>query len=222
MKGQRNKVIMEAVAHWAVALSTYWAMVGSASATAAGVMAEFKAVVPIAAPMAFLSLLGKIKLNTIKKITAVRAEISPSMIPEAPAVIIVEISVLEPMEMVIKKVIMGWAVAQAFRNSLSTFPQIKPIKIGTKVATKDIKGMEANPVAPKATKVKKGPSFNDSTEMAPVSVAFPNWEDREIYKDPLELVIAAMNTKGVMTKKPAGPKTTSISLKAFAVSLTFS
>ncbi len=89
--------------------------------------------------------------------TAVAAEIKTKIIPEAPAVTIVEMSVFEPMEIVIKNVIIGCAVEHAFLNSLSTFPQIKPINSGTSVATKLIKGIEANPVAPNATKVKNGP-----------------------------------------------------------------
>lgn len=44
--------MIDAVAHWAVAIGTNCSIVGSASATAAGVMAEFSAVVPIAAPIA--------------------------------------------------------------------------------------------------------------------------------------------------------------------------
>ena len=73
------------------------------------------------------------------------------------------------------------------------------------MATRALKGMEASPVAPNATRVKKGPSFNDRMEMAPVSVAFPNWDDRDMYREPLELVMAAMSTKGVSPRIPAGP-----------------
>ena len=52
MNGQRNRVMIEAVAHCAVAILTIPSIEGSASATAAGVIAEFRAVVPIAAPIA--------------------------------------------------------------------------------------------------------------------------------------------------------------------------
>ena len=107
INGQRNKVTTEAVAHCAVAISVYCAMDGSASATAAGVIAEFRAVVPIAAPIAFLSFFGRSRLNTKKKITAVAAEIRPRMMPAAPAVMIVLTSVFAPIEIVIKKVTMG-------------------------------------------------------------------------------------------------------------------
>ena len=85
--------MIEAVAHCAVAISTYCAILGSASATAAGVIDELSAVVPIAAPIAFLSFFGKRRLNTKKKIIAVSAEMIPSNIPDAPAVMIVFISV---------------------------------------------------------------------------------------------------------------------------------
>lgn len=139
--------------------------------------------------------------------TAVAAEIKPKIIPEAPAVTIVEMSVFEPMEIVIKNVIIGCAVEHAFLNSLSTFPQIKPINSGTSVATKLIKGIEANPVAPNATKVKNGPSLSDRIEIAPVSVAFPNCDYNEMYKEPFEFVMAAINTNGVIPRKPVSPKT---------------
>ena len=83
---------------------------------------------------------------TKKKMTAVAAETRPRTIPEAPAVKMVFRSVFAPMEIVMKKV----------------------------TATKDINGMLARPVAPRATSVKNGPSFKDRMEIAPVSVAFPN------------------------------------------------
>lgn len=102
--------------------------------------------------------------------------------------------------------IIGCAVEQAFLNSLSTLPQIKPINSGTSVAIKLIKGIEANPVAPSATKVKKCPSLSDRIEIAPVSVAFPNCDDNEIYREPFEFVMAAINTNGVIPRKPASPK----------------
>src|SRR5699024_1507487 len=98
MNGQRNRVTTEAVAHCAVAMSTYCIMVGSASPTAAGVMAELRAVVPMAAPMAFRSFLGSSRLLVKKKITAVAADTRPRMIPAAPAVMMVLMSVLAPME----------------------------------------------------------------------------------------------------------------------------
>jgi ribose 5-phosphate isomerase RpiB len=41
MNGQRNRVMIEAVAHCAVAILTIPSIEGSASATAAGVIAEF-------------------------------------------------------------------------------------------------------------------------------------------------------------------------------------
>lgn len=107
MNGQRNSVMIDAVAHCAVAILTIPSMEGSASATAAGVIAEFRAVVPIAAPIAFLSFFGRRRLITKKNITAVAAEISPSTIPEAPAVRIVLISVFAPIEMVMKNVTIG-------------------------------------------------------------------------------------------------------------------
>ena len=95
---------------------------------------------------------------------------------------------------------------QAALKWLSKLPQTKPIKIGMMTATRDMNGMLASPVAPRATRVKNGPSFKDRMEMAPVSVAFPNWEDSEMYKEPLELVMAAIQTKGAMPRKPAGPQ----------------
>ena len=98
--------MIDAVAHCAVAILTIPSIEGSASATAAGVIAEFRAVVPMAAPIAFLSFFGRRRLIT-KKITAVAAEISPSTIPEAPAVRIVLISVFAPIEMVMKNVTIG-------------------------------------------------------------------------------------------------------------------
>ena len=145
-------------------------------------------------------------MKTKKNIIAVAAEIRPKIIPEAPAVTIVDILVFDPMEIVIKNVIIVCAVEQAFLNSLSTLPQIKPINSGTSVAIKLIKGIEANPVAPSATKVKKGPSLSDSIEIAPVSVAFPNCDYYEIYREPFEFVMAAINTNGVIPRKPASPK----------------
>lgn len=117
--------MIDAVAHCAVAISTYPAMDGSASATAAGVIAEFRAVVPTAAPIAFLSFFGRRRLNTKKKITAVAAEIRPSTIPEAPAVRIVLTSVFAPIEIVIKNVTIGCAVAHAFLNPASRLPPDK-------------------------------------------------------------------------------------------------
>lgn len=172
--------MIDAVAHCAVAISTYPAMDGSASATAAGVIAEFRAVVPTAAPIAFLSFFGRRRLNTKKKITAVAAEIRPSTIPEAPAVRIVLTFVLASIEIVIKNVTIGCAVAHAFLNPASRLPQINPIRIGINVATRDLNGMDASHVAPRATSVKNGPSFRDRMEIAPVSVALPNCEDSEI------------------------------------------
>ena len=165
---------MDAVAHCAVAILVYCAMLGSASATAAGVIAELRAVVPIAAPIAFLSFFGRRRLITKKKITAVAAEISPSTIPEAPAVRIVFTSVFAPIEIVIKKVTIGCAVLHASLNPLSRFPQMKPINRGTNTAIKDLIGIFASPVAPSAISVKNGPSFKDRMEIAPVSVALPN------------------------------------------------
>ena len=174
MNGQMNRVIIDAVAHCAVAMPVYFFMDGSASATAAGVIAEFSAVVPMAAPMAFLSFFGRSRLMTKKKMTAVAAETRPRTIPEAPAVKMVFRSVFAPMEIVMKKVTIGCAVLQAALKWLSRLPQTKPTKIGMMTATKDINGMLARPVAPRATSVKNGPSFKDRMEMAPVSVAFPN------------------------------------------------
>ena len=174
INGARNNVMIDAVAHCAVAISTYGAMDASASATAAGVIAELRAVVPTAAPIAFRSFFGRTRLNRKKNKTAVAAEISPSTIPDAPAVRIVFTSVFAPIEIVMKKVTIGCAVAHAFLNPASRFPQINPIKIGIKVAIRDLIGIFASPVAPKATRVKNGPSFKDKIEIAPVSVAFPN------------------------------------------------
>lgn len=99
--------MIEAVAHCAVAILTYGDIVGSASATAAGVIAEFSAVVPIAAPIAFLSFFGRRRLMMKKNNTAVAAEINPSTIPDAPAVKIVATSVFAPIEIVMKKVTIG-------------------------------------------------------------------------------------------------------------------
>ena len=107
INGQRNKVTTEAVAHCAVAISVYCAMDGSASATAAGVIAEFRAVVPIAAPNAFLSFFGSNRLFVKKKITAVAADTRPRIMPAAPAVMIVLTSVFAPMEIVMKNVTIG-------------------------------------------------------------------------------------------------------------------
>ena len=174
INGQRNKVIIEAVAHCAVAILVYCAMLGSASATAAGVIAEFKAVVPMAAPIAFLSFFGRSRLIIKKNSTAVAAEIRPRIIPEAPAVRIVLTSVLAPMEIVIKNVTIGCAVLHASRNPLSRLPQINPINKGIRTAIRDLTGIFASPVAPRAISVKNGPSFSDRIEIAPVSVAFPN------------------------------------------------
>ena len=107
--------------------------------------------------------------------------------------------------MVMKNVTIGWAVAQALRKPLSIFPQINPMSRGIKVATRALNGMDASPVAPRATKVKKGPSLRDRIEIAPVSVALPNWDDSDMYSEPLELVMAAINTNGVRPSMPAGP-----------------
>lgn len=74
---------------------------------------------------------------TKKKITDVAAEISPSKIPDAPALRIVDTSVFAPIEIVMKNVTIGCAVAQAFLNPSSKLPQMKPIRIGTIVATND-------------------------------------------------------------------------------------
>ncbi len=88
--------MIEAVAHCAVAILTIPSIEGSASATAAGVIAEFRAVVPMVHPSHFFPSLEEERSFTKKKITAVAAEISPSTIPEAPAVRIVLISVFAP------------------------------------------------------------------------------------------------------------------------------
>ena len=138
--------------------------------------------------------------------TDVAAEINPNIIPAAPAVNIVLTSVFAPIEMVMKNVTIGCAVAHAFRNPASRFPQINPIRIGINVAINDLNGIDASPVAPSATNVKNGPSFNDKMEIAPVSVAFPNCEDNDMYSDPLEFVIAAIITNGVIPRNPAGPQ----------------
>ena len=110
--------------------------------------------------MAFLSFFGRKRLITKKKITDVAAEISPSKIPDAPALRIVDTSVFAPIEIVMKNVTIGCAVAQAFLNPSSKLPQMKPIRIGTIVATNDLNGIAASPVAPRATSVKNGPSFS--------------------------------------------------------------
>ena len=198
--------MIDAVAHCAVAILTIPSIEGSASATAAGVIAEFRAVVPIAAPIAFLSFFGRRRLITKKKITAVAAEISPSTIPEAPAVRIVLTSVFAPIEIVMKNVTIGCAVLHASRNPLSRFPQKNPISSGTNTAIRDLIGIFASPVAPSAISVKNGPSFSDRIEIAPVSVAFPNCEEREMYSDPFEFVIAAINTNGAIPRNPCGPQ----------------
>jgi len=119
-------------------------------------------------------------LITKKKITDVAAEISPSKIPDAPALRIVDTSVFAPIEIVMKNVTIGCAVAQAFLNPSSKLPQMKPIRIGTIVATNDLNGIAASPVAPRATSVKNGPSFSARIETAPVSVALPNCDESEI------------------------------------------
>ena len=162
------------MAHCAVAILVYCAILGSASATAAGVIAEFKAVVPIAAPIAFLSFFGRSRLIIKKNNTAVAAEIRPRTIPDAPAVKIVFTSVFAPIEIVIKKVTIGCAVLHASRKPLSRLPQTKPIRRGIRTAISDLIGILASPVAPRAISVKNGPSFRDRMEIAPVSVAFPN------------------------------------------------
>lgn len=77
---------------------------------------------------------------------------------------------------------------------MSRFPQINPISSGTNTAIRDLIGIFASPVAPRAISVKNGPSFSDRIEIAPVSVAFPNCEEREMYSDPFEFVIVAINT----------------------------
>ena len=82
--------------------------------------------------------------------------------------------------MVMKKVTIGCAFLHASRKPLSRFPQINPISSGTNTATRDIIGILASPVAPSAIRVKNGPSFKDRMEIAPVSVALPNCEDREM------------------------------------------
>ena len=85
MNGQRNSVMIEAVAHCAVARLVYCAIAGSASATATGVRAEFNAVVQTAAPIALRSFFGIRRFTTKKNTTAVAAEISPRRMPDAPA-----------------------------------------------------------------------------------------------------------------------------------------
>lgn len=105
---------------------------GSASATAAGVIAEFSAVVPMAAPMAFLSFFGRRRLMIKKNRTAVAAEIRPRIIPDAPVVRMVFTSVFAPIEIVMKKVTMGCAVLQVSRKFSSRLPQTKPISSGMK------------------------------------------------------------------------------------------
>ena len=174
MNGHRNNVIIDAVAHCAVAILTEFARVGSASATAAGVIAEFRAVVPIAAPIAFLSFFGSSKLIMKKNSTAVAAEISPSTIPDAPAFKIVFTSVLAPIEIVMKKVTIGCAALQALRKPLSKLPHTNPINRGMITAIRELIGILASPVAPSAINVKNGPSFNARMDTAPVSVALPN------------------------------------------------
>jgi len=79
-----------------------------------------------------------------------------------------------------KKVTIGCAPEHVFLKPESMFPHTKPISSGTIVATRAMKGILASPVAPNAIKVKKGPSFNERMEIAPVSVASPNCDEREI------------------------------------------
>ena len=64
----------------------------------------------------------------------------------------------------------------------------------------------ARAIAPRAISVKNGPSFSDRIEIAPVSVAFPNCEEREMYSDPFEFVIVAINTNGAIPRNPSGPQ----------------
>ena len=89
---------------------------------------------------------------------------------------------------------------------MSRFPQINPISSGTNTAIRDLIGIFASPVAPRAISVKNGPSFSDRIEIAPVSVAFPNCEEREMYSDPFEFVIVAINTNGAIPRNPSGPQ----------------
>ena len=100
--------------------------------------------------------------------------------PAAPAVMMVLTSVLAPMEIVMKNVTIGCAVAHAFLKPASRLPQMKPISSGTSTAIRESIGIDASPVAPRAISVKNGPSFRDRMEMAPVSVALPNCADREM------------------------------------------
>ena len=44
---------------------------------------------------------------------------------------------------------------------MSRFPQINPISSGTNTAIRDLIGIFASPVAPRAISVKNGPSFSD-------------------------------------------------------------
>ena len=57
--------------------------------------------------------------------------------------------------------------------SLSIFPIIIPTIIGITVANNAIKGTFANPEAPNAIKVNKGPSFNANNAIAAQSVVSP-------------------------------------------------
>ena len=63
--------------------------------------------------------------------------------------------------------------AKNLLQSSSRLPRIMPTTRGTSTATSDIRGMFARPEAPKATRVRKGPSLKVSILTAAQSVLSP-------------------------------------------------
>ena len=74
----------------------------------------------------------------------------------------------------------------------SKLPRMIPITRGTSAATRAIRGMSAIPAEPRAIMVKKGPSFRDTTAMAPWSASSPYILVSTVNIPPLELDIPEM------------------------------
>ena len=86
-------------------------------------------------------------------------------------------------------------------------PRIKPRIIGKMAAKSASAGKAASPAAPRAIMVRNGPSLIESTEIAPLSLEFPNWLVRATNSEPFEFDIAAMIASGnIPHRVPSGMK----------------
>ncbi|EHC43584.1 hypothetical protein LTSEALA_1004 [Salmonella enterica subsp. enterica serovar Alachua str. R6-377] len=126
--------------------------------------------------------------------------------PEEPAVISRAKSIPYPNPKAKKGIVTTLPCLRNLRMSSSRLPKIMPMIMGIITATRFIKGIDTMPADPNASMVKKGPSFNDITAIAPPSVSSPYSPTNAAYNPLFELVIAEIIAKADRPNNPSGPQ----------------